>query len=48
MDVITVEDNYRIDPFISLLADKGFEFVTSLGQDLIFVDKNLLKNQSSY
>ncbi len=48
VDVITVEDNYRIDPFISLLADKGFEFVTSLGQDLIFVDKNLLKNQSSY
>lgn len=47
VDVITVEDNYRIHPFISLLADKGFEFVTALNQDLIFVHNNLLGGQSS-
>lgn len=47
IDVITVEDNYKVYPFISLLADKGFEFVTTLHQDLIFVHKTSRWNQLS-
>lgn len=39
VDVITVEDNYKIDPFIPFLISQGFEFITSLDQDLIFVNK---------
>lgn len=39
IDVITVEDNYKVHPFISFLESKGFNFVKSLEQDLIFVNK---------
>lgn len=41
IDVITVEDNYKADPFIPLLEEKGFTFVTTLGADLVFVNNNL-------
>ncbi len=37
VDVIAVEDNYRIHPFIPFLESKGFTFIKSLEQDLIFV-----------
>lgn len=40
VDVIAVEDNYHIHPFIHFLESKGFHFVRSLEQDLIFVNKN--------
>lgn len=44
IDVITVEDNYKIHPFISFLRSNGFDFVKSLEQDLIFVNKNFTKH----
>lgn len=37
VDVITVEDNYRIHPFVDLLKSRGFKLVQALEQDLIFV-----------
>lgn len=40
IDVITVEDNYKTDPFIPFLEKKGFTFVKTLGGDLVFVNKN--------
>lgn len=39
IDVITVEDNYKMDPFIPFLTSKGFVFVMALGQDLLFINK---------
>lgn len=39
IDVITVEDNYKVHPFIPFLESRGFIFVTTLGQDLLFVNK---------
>jgi FkbM family methyltransferase len=40
IDVITVEDNYGIHPFAQLLENRGFRFVKSLEQDLIFINNN--------
>ena len=38
IDVITVENNYNDPRFIYLLSKNGFRFVTSLEQDMIFVN----------
>ncbi len=40
IDVITVEDNYGDPRFIPFLKEKGYHYVTLLGQDLIFVHKD--------
>jgi FkbM family methyltransferase len=39
IDVITVENNYSSPDFVPFLKKQGFEFVTSLYQDMIFVNK---------
>jgi FkbM family methyltransferase len=39
IDVITVEDNYRNQNFIPFLESRGFNFIISLHQDLVFVNK---------
>lgn len=38
IDVITIEDNFNDSRFLPFLNSKGFEFVTKLEQDLIFVN----------
>jgi len=38
IDVITVEDNYNDPRFIPFLSEKGFRFVQTLDQDLIFLN----------
>jgi FkbM family methyltransferase len=43
VDVITVEDAYRIHDFNSLLKSKGFKLAKRLEWDVIFVHKNFLK-----
>lgn len=45
VDVITVEDNYRIHPFKSLLKSRGFRLAAKLDQDLVFVNFNSSKVQ---
>lgn len=40
IDVITVEDNYEDLRFLSFLKEKGYQFVTRLDQDLIFVHRD--------
>lgn len=40
VDVITVEDNYRIYSFVQLLESRGFKLGKSIEQDLIFVNNN--------
>lgn len=40
IDVIAVEDNYGDSRFTSLLSEKGYNFVTKLTSDLIFVHKD--------
>lgn len=39
IDVITLENNYADPRFVPFLRSKGFRFVTSLDQDMIFVNK---------
>lgn len=40
VDVITVEDNYKIHDFKSLLESNGFVFVRNLEQDMVFIRKD--------
>jgi len=43
IDVITVENNYKDPEFQPFMLSKGYRFVTSLEQDLIFVRKRFKK-----
>jgi len=45
IDVITLEDNYGDSRFIPFLEQKGFTFVRSLDQDLVFVNKNFAPSE---
>ncbi|MDN3506145.1 MAG: FkbM family methyltransferase [Simkaniaceae bacterium] len=40
IDVIAVEDNYKDPRFIPFLEERGFQYITDLAQDLIFVHRN--------
>lgn len=40
IDVITIENNFMEPRFVSFFSEKGFDYVTSLNQDMIFVNKN--------
>ncbi len=40
VDVITVENNYHDPRFIPLMSEKGFRFVQSLEQDMIFLNNS--------
>lgn len=42
IDVITVEDNFQDQRFIPFLEGKGFQYVTTLEMDMIFVNKNFV------
>ena len=40
IDVITVENNYHDPRFIPFLSEKGFHFIQSLEQDMIFLNNS--------
>lgn len=39
IDVITVENNYNDPRYVPFLEEKGYDFITSLAQDFLFVRK---------